>query len=89
VSLNGSNCDGKRPALDVNCDRNNQEKQTKENIKELREIKMHQGVVQPSCKPSDVAQEFGWPSSSRRGDQGDDGLTMLMQGHSRDVGDDV
>jgi hypothetical protein len=31
----------------MDCDRNN-EKQTKENIKELRENKMHQGVVQPS-----------------------------------------
>jgi hypothetical protein len=68
----------------VDYDRNNEEKQTKENIKELREIKMHQGVVQPSCKPSDVAQEFGWSSGSRRGDQGDDGSTMLMQGRSRD-----
>ena len=37
----------------MDCDRNNQEKQTKENLKELRENKMHQGVVQPSCKPSD------------------------------------
>jgi hypothetical protein len=31
----------------MDCDRNN-EKQTKENIKELRENKMHQGVVEPS-----------------------------------------
>ena len=56
--LNGSRALGwayrgrKRPALDVNCDRNNQEKETKENLKELRGNKMHQGIVQHSCKPS-------------------------------------
>jgi hypothetical protein len=38
---------GKKTVLDMDCDRNN-EKQTKENIKELRENKMHQGAVQPS-----------------------------------------